>query len=254
MKKRPLILIGASLERKGHEFGDTSLSLSNRYPEAILAAGGLPLTASFSDDPSAISAMVAESDGVLLTGGDDVRPEVYQKEKVSEKLRRTLSPALPERDLLDLLLVEQIFDQRKPVLAICRGQQLMNVAFGGNLMLDIRSARPQAINHQRSDQKFNLIHQIEVAPGSLLEKITGEDKLRVNSTHHQAVDQLAEIFASSAVSPDGIVEAMELTPRASGMLPWFLAVQFHPERLYDRYPVFLELFRSFVGACRRGDS
>lgn len=249
MRKPPLILVGPSLERKGHEFGDTSLSLSNNYTQAILAAGGLPLTAGCTTDENDLAEMVRRSDGVLLTGGDDIQPELYRS-SLPQRLRKTVEPAIPERDLMDLLLVDQVFAQRKPLFAICRGHQVLNVALGGTLLIDISSERPAAINHRRTDKKCSLVHKIKMTRGSLLAKVAGTDTMSVNSTHHQAVERMAEVLAPCAVSPDGIIEGMELNDSARKLLPYLVAVQFHPERLFARHPVFLELFRSFIRACR----
>jgi putative glutamine amidotransferase len=99
------------------------------------------------------------------------------------------------------------------------------------------------------DRKSEFVHEVQLTEGSLLAKITGKQKLGVNSTHHQAVDRVAEIFGVAAVSSDGVVEGLQLGPGASGLLPFLLGVQFHPERLLDRHAEHRAIFRSFVGAC-----
>ena len=152
----------------------------------------------------------------------------------------------PERDILELQMIDEVFRQQKPLLAICRGCQILNVALGGTLIVDIPTQVPAAINHQRTDLKGDKVHEVSLTPDSLLAKVTGERTLGVNSTHHQAVGRVARPFRVTAKSPDGIIEALEL--KMPGLLPYLLAVQFHPERLVDRYKEFLEIFKSFVCA------
>jgi putative glutamine amidotransferase len=144
-------------------------------------------------------------------------------------------------------MIDEVFRQHRPLLAICRGHQILNIALGGTLIVDIPTQKPGAMNHQRTDLKSEKVHEVALTPGSLLAKITGERILSVNSTHHQAVGRVAKPLRVTGKSPDGIIEAMEL--KSPGLLPYLLAVQFHPERLVDRYKEFLQIFESFVGSC-----
>src|SRR5436190_8824253 len=128
MKTAPLILITPSTDRKGVEFHDYSLSLSDAYPRAIQVAGGVPWVMSETPTREVIAESVRRSDGVLLTGGDDVQPEIYAP-KLSPRLKKTVVQADPARDFSELVLIEEVFRQQKPLLAICRGQQILNVAF-----------------------------------------------------------------------------------------------------------------------------
>lgn len=244
----PLILISPSTQRRGAEFFDYSMTLSDAYPRAIAAAGGIPWILSCTPSLDLIAESVRRADGVLLTGGDDVRPEIYGVDP-SPKLRKTIVPADPERDLAELLLVQEVFRQRKPLLAICRGQQILNVALGGSLIVDIPTQRPDAINHSRTDLKDRVVHEIDIQPGSLIHQVFELTRLGVNSTHHQAVDRLAKPFCVTATGPDGIAEAIELSASDRELVPFLLAVQFHPERLIDRHPHFLKLFQSFILAA-----
>lgn len=243
----PLILISPSTQKRGVEFEDNSVSLSNQYGLAVVAAGGLPWIAPALPAPELVAAMVARCDGVLLSGGDDIQPELYAP-KVAPKLARTVSDTDPTRDLFELMLIAEIFRQGKPVFAICRGHQLMNVAFGGRLIVDIALQVPGALEHSRLDLKNEVVHDVELTDGSLLATIVGDKKLGVNSSHHQAIEELAEPFVVTARSRDGMIEAMELKTGAAGSLPFFLAVQFHPERLQGRHPEHLRLFEHFVRA------
>ncbi len=247
--KPPLILISPSTQKRGVEFADHSVSLSNKYPLAIAAAGGLPWIVPALPSRTLVAECVARAEGVMLTGGDDLQPELYTKQ-LSPKLRRTVSEPEPERDLFELMLVEEVFRQGKPLLAICRGHQLVNVAFGGTLIVDIPSQVPGALRHSRMDRKCSVVHDAELKRGSLLARIVGGHKLGVNSSHHQAIGDLAEPFTVTARSRDGVIEAMELKP-GGARLPYFLAVQFHPERLCERNVGHAKLFQSFVRACAR---
>ncbi len=200
LRTAPLILISPETEPKGIEFGDTSISLSQAYQQAVLAAGGLPLVLPCIASREMVAESVRRCDGVLLTGGYDVNPKLYS-ERLPPKLQKTVGAAPPERDLRELMLIDEVFRQRRPVLGNCRGHQIMNGALGGTLVVDIPTQVPGALNHQRED------------------------------------------------NDDGIVEALELKHEAAHLLPYFMTVQFHPERLASRYPAHQELFNSFTRAC-----
>jgi putative glutamine amidotransferase len=248
MKSRPLVLITPCSERKGAEFSDPSLSLSERYPRAIIAAGGMPWVLPCWPTEQIAAEVVRRCDGVMLTGGEDVEPKLYAND-LPPRLERTVSPADAARDLWELLLIREVFRQRKPLLAICRGQQILNVALGGTLIVDIRAQVPRALNHHCLDRKDKIVHKVALTPGSILNKITGKQTLGVNSSHHQSVGRLGGSLRVNAVSPDGVVEGLELAEPAGRQMPWLVAVQFHPERLFEKHDVFLELFRSFIRAC-----
>jgi putative glutamine amidotransferase len=245
LKSTPLILILPSTQRRGAELDDASISLSNRYSNAVIAGGGLPWIMPCATDPNLVEEMVRRADGVLLTGGEDVQPDLY-KPRLEPTLRKKVSPPERERDLSELLVIDAVFRQKKPLFAICRGLQMLNVALGGTLLADIRTQRPRAMKHDRFDQKYKQVHSISVAADSQLASVCGRTELAVNSTHHQAVDRVADPLRVTAVSADGVIEAAELKPEASRWLPFMMAVQFHPERLFDRHREFLELFKNFV--------
>ncbi|MCC6822000.1 MAG: gamma-glutamyl-gamma-aminobutyrate hydrolase family protein [Verrucomicrobia subdivision 3 bacterium] len=252
MCKRPLILVSAGIESKGSEFSDPSLSLSLAYERALLGAGMIPLVMPTTAPQEVIAECVRRADGVLFTGGEDVNPALYAK-RIPARLRRTvtLTPDEGVRDLREVFLVAEVFRQRKPLLAICRGQQVLNVALGGTLVVDIGRQIPGALNHRRSDRRARKVHEVSLTPGALLAKITGKRVLGVNSTHHQAVDQPAGVLTVAARSADGVIEALELTAEATRLLPFLLSVQFHPERLVDRHPEHQAIFAAFAQACAR---
>ena len=247
-RNMPMILVSPSVEKSGVEFHDQSTSLSVRYNSAVLQAGGIPVTVPTTTDRAVLAECVRRTDGVLLTGGDDINPALYEN-NFPRTILKTVeqTPDDGARDLRELILIQEIFRQRKPVLAICRGHQMMNVAFGGKLLADIRQELPDALNHQRLDRPRDLVHEAALTPGSLMSKICKTRVLGVNSTHHQAILEPAEPFVATARSRDGIVEAMELR---KPWLPFYLSVQFHPERLLHQHARYLAIFQKFAAACK----
>ena len=248
MPNRPLILVTPSTDQKGAEFYDFSISLSQAYLEAVSLAGGLPVVLPAEPSEELIAGLVARTDGVMLTGGDDIQPEIYAP-NVSPELRATVKKVDPVRDVVETLVVQQTFAQRKPLLAICRGHQILNVALGGTLIVDIPRQVKTKINHCQIKNKDRVVHKVKLEGDSLLAQSLGMREMDVNSSHHQAVDKVAAPLRVTGRSEDGIVEVMELKREEAMLLPYLLAVQFHPERLVRGYPVYLDLFRGFVEAC-----
>ncbi len=249
MKKAPVVLVSSGSDARGNEFGDMSISLSERYFNALLHAGALPLVLPPTEDKTVLAELVRRADGVMLSGGDDVLPGIYTDDPPASLVSKVgPCPDGGRRDLRELLLVQEVFRQRKPLLAICRGHQVLNVALGGTLFLDIPSQVRTTTNHRQMDRRCEVVHEVALTPGSLLAKITGKQKLGVNSTHHQAVAQVAPCLEVTGVSNDGVVETLELKP-GDDWLPFLLGIQFHPERLADRYPEHRAIFQSFTRAC-----
>src|SRR5438552_10355109 len=232
MSRPPLVLVSPDIEAKGKEFGDLSISLSGNYQQALMAAGALVVAMAATRSRERIAESVRRCDGVLLTGGDDVNPRLYGN-GLPARVRRTVetTPDGGERDLRELIVIDEVFRQHKPLLAICRGHQIVNVALGGTLVADIRCQVSRALNHRRLDKRDQIVHEVHLTAGSILAKITGKQTLGVNSTHHQAVEKVAPPLQVSGISTDGIIESTELKPETGRLLPFFLTVQFHPERL-----------------------
>ena len=251
MKNAPTILVATSNEQKGAEFRDWSTSLSHYYNRAVVDGGGLPWLAPTFTEKKVVAEMVRRADGVLLTGGDDLQPDLYDP-ALPPAIKAKAVGVDPQRDLFEFLLIEQTLKQRKPLLAVCRGPQVLNVALGGGLVPDIPTELPKATNHHRKPEAHKLLHTIELARGSLIRKIYGKAKMRINSAHHQAVGELAPMLRATAWTQDGIVEGVELTKAELKGAPFLLGVQFHPERLYERHPEHLKVFKTFIRACRRG--
>jgi putative glutamine amidotransferase len=252
MREAPTVLISPSVERRGQEFSDFSVSLSAAYQQALVDAGAVPVILPATGSRTVIAECVKRSDGVLMTGGEDIDPHLYAN-GLPPAVRRTvhITEDGGERDLRELMLIDEVFRQRRPLLAICRGYQLLNVSLGGSLVADIRRMVPGAINHRRMDKRNEVVHEARLTPDSLLAKIVGRRKLGVNSTHHQAVGRVAEPLQVVAASSDGIIEGLELKPGASCWLPFLLGVQFHPERMAARHAGHRAIFRAFTQACAR---
>lgn len=240
----PRILLTGCFEPRGAEFGDAAVSLSNPYARAIVEAGGLPLLLPFAGNADLLPAYLEIADGVLLTGGEDIYPEFYTREVGLASAQR-LRPGDLERDRLEIALVRAALDADKALLGICRGHQLLNVALGGTLIVDIETELPGAVSHRDPEQGCGLTHEVTVEPGSLVAELLGTNTV-VNSSHHQAVLEPAAGLRATARTADGIVEVMEGDDRGA----FLFSVQFHPERHRKQNPAYLEVFRRFVAAAQ----
>lgn len=245
--RRPWILIAASPHGNGVEFDDRSTSLSMAYTDAVLRAGGLPWIFPPTPDVAALREAVGRCDGIMMTGGDDIAAAMHRPDAGSELASRCVGVDAG-RDLFETALLGEWAARPVPLLAVCRGLQVLNVALGGTLYVDLPSERPGEVRHNQTDRKDEPVHAVVVERGSLLARSTGRRSLQVNSTHHQAVRELAPGLRPVAIAPDGVVEAAEWADSANR--PWLVATQFHPERLAPRRAEFRRLFGAFVGACR----
>lgn len=180
-------------------------------------------------------------DALILPGGGDVDPTHYGQQPSPE-----LADLDPDFDAFQLDWARKAFERKLPTLGICRGMQVMNVAAGGTLIQHVESADQHFPDNARQDASLRPlpVHSVAVAQGSKLAEIVGEERARVNSLHHQAVDKLAPLFHASAWAEDGIVEAIE-RPDA-----WQVGVQFHPEDLRHADARFALLFQRLVDEAR----
>jgi putative glutamine amidotransferase len=181
------------------------------------------------------------TDGVVLAGGPDVDPALY-----GEMIHPACSLAGDTRDAFELAMAERCLRDGVPLLAICRGMQVLNVAAGGSLIQDLPSQVPVALPHAIDDTLTTVAHGLEVVEGTHLARALSTGmSTQVNSRHHQAAKVLGQGLAPSAHAPDGIVEAIEAVD-----LPFCVGVQWHPENFW-RTGQFLPLFRLFVAACQQ---
>lgn len=247
--RKPLILVTSSTAESGAEFPDPSVSVACDYIDALTESGAVPVCLPVLLDPSVITAAVTWSDGILMTGGGDIEPRLYGFD-ASADLRATCEWASPGRDASELMVIQEAFRQGKPLLAICRGHQLVNVALGGTLWVHLPSQCPSPVLHRDYERRFEPIHSVSPVGGTQLSQLIGPEPLGVNSTHHQAICQLAAPLQASAIAPDGLIEATEFSPIERAQRAWFLSVQFHPERLRRRDPRHILIFADFVQACQ----
>lgn len=181
-------------------------------------------------------------DGLLLSGGPDVDPVRYNKESL-----RSLCVMDPERDAMELALIEEAGKLRMPILGICRGLQILNVAHGGTLIADIPTQHTTTVEHrQNAESKIDAVHDVELQPGSILRHHVRSFDGIVNSAHHQCIDALADVFSIAALSPDGIIEGIEWNDASIGGKPFLVAVQWHPERLEYSNPMSLPIAEHFL--------
>ena len=215
--------------------------LGNGYMRAIAKAGGAPVVLP-PLDPELAPSMVAPLAGLCVSGGPDVDPDSYGSAERHERL----GPTVPEIDRFELAAIAEARRRGMPVLAICRGAQVLNVAHGGDLIQHLPDEVGETVRHQRETPTNPVIwHEVEVDPDSVLARALGTNRLEVNSFHHQAPRHVGDGLRVVARAADGVVEGME-GPGAD----FEVAVQWHPEGIVDR-PEQLALFRAFVDAARR---
>ena len=210
------------------------------YLESVKRAGASVLDVAVDDDPATV---VARMDGLVLTGGGDIAPALY-----GAVPHATYSAAEAGRDAFEIAMVRAATAAGKPIFAICRGMQVLNVALGGDLVQDIPTEVNGALNHDLREPRFAIAHEVWASKGSRLsalmqEKLEDAEQCPVNSRHHQAVRHLGEGLEVVATAPDGVIEAVERPG------PFCLGVQWHPENFW-RTGEFRPLFEGFVDACR----
>ncbi|MBD0315100.1 MAG: gamma-glutamyl-gamma-aminobutyrate hydrolase family protein [Nitrospiraceae bacterium] len=216
--------------------------LRARYVRAIEELGGIPLILPLVTSTAARRRLLATVDGLLLTGsGPDLPPRLY-----GERQRFPFPLVSERRSHFELELVHHARRHDLPLLGICGGMQTVNVACGGTLFQDIPSQVENALEHRQKTTATHVSHPVAVAPNTLLRKIVDQAKVMVNSSHHQSVKAVAASLIPSALAPDGIVEAIE-----SPSHRFLLAIQWHPEFLFERHTTHRRLFAAFLRAAAR---
>jgi putative glutamine amidotransferase len=216
-------------------------ALRNEYVRSVEQGGALPVllaATAAADAPGLLSRL----DGLVLSGGGDVDPALYGRPP-HPKLGRLDR----QRDEFELALAREALERDRPLLAICRGLQVLNVATGGTLVQDIPSEWEGAGGHDATGPRWKRTHDVALEPRSRLRAILGRDMVAVNSFHHQAVERLGSGLAVCGRCPeDGVVEALEAPSRR-----FALAVQWHPESFWRRADSFQPLFEAHAEACRQ---
>ena len=217
-----------------------SLWMLPGYLEGLKAAGGLPFMFPMTADPEDLAQLCAMCSGFLFTGGHDVGTELY-----GEEATPGMVVSCPERDEMELQVLETAMAEDKAVLGICRGIQFINAALGGTLYQDLPTQHPSAIQHHMTAPYDREIHKVRICHGTPLYDLIGEEIIGVNSYHHQAVRNLSVKLNVMAESEDGLIEAVYMPQQK-----YIWAVQWHPEFSYKVDPKSLKIFQSFVDACK----
>ncbi len=237
---RPLIGLTISIQQD-----EKKLYTPTSYTNAIIEAGGTPVLLNVTRDEEIISDYAAAVDGVLFSGGDDVDPAFY-----GETQQWACGDVCPLRDDFEIKLLKTLLKNHpeKPILGICRGEQVLNVGMGGTLYQDLRSQLPGCIRHQQQQISPYASHEVQIEAGSRLQEIYDGTRVMANSFHHQAVKDIGAGLVVTARAADGVIEGFEKPDH-----PYFVAVQWHPERLVERefHPEHKALFKTFVDACRK---
>ena len=247
-------IIGITAERESaspDQPGFKFQGMHTAYIEAIRETGGLPILIPLTLTQADVDELQSRLDGVLIPGGGDIDPAAYQAVPHPET-----KYVDPDRDRLELNMIRQAVEKRRPLFGICRGLQAFNVALGGTLYQDLPSEHPSAITHAYPWREFppdRIAHSVKIEEESLLARCIVEGlalsvaegpMVEVNSSHHQAVKALAPGLEITARAPDGVVEALELPTH-----PFALAVQWHPEHLLKQ-PEMRQLFERFIAAAQ----
>ena len=235
---RPRILISGTIRR--FEGADRA-SVNAAYARSVGRVGGIPVIVPPVIDPADAPAAMEGVDGLVLTGGDDVDPTWYHQSP-----SQALGAVDRARDEFDLALLRVGRERGLPILGICRGLQVVNVALGGTLWQDLPSERPSQVIHEQPHGRDARTHDVHIEPSSRLARAIGITTLHTNSFHHQAIRDLAPGLKVTAWADDGVIEGIE----AEDLGNWLLAVQWHPEEFHqDPSAPDQRLFEALVGTC-----
>lgn len=240
---KPIILITAGRVPQATSIGELQSIKTGcdvDYTDSVARSGGAPILLPCSGDAEVARAALEVCHGVVLTGGGDVVSLTYGEEP--HELSKYQDPV---RDVLEFEVVRIAQERRLPILGICRGMQVLNVARGGTLIQDIPSQVPNAVKHYSQASHTALLHYIDIEPDSIFARVVGETTMAINSWHHQAVKDVGRDLKITARARDGVAEGMESLNGAP-----LLAVQFHPEECTADYPQFQTFFDWIVQEAR----
>ncbi|MDY0409070.1 gamma-glutamyl-gamma-aminobutyrate hydrolase family protein [Virgibacillus soli] len=234
---KPIIGISSSME-----VDESYYMVANDNVKAIMHAGGLPVMLPHFMTEADVYAIAEKLDGLYLTGGYDIDPTLFDEEPHPK-----LGTIIPTRDAFEMALIKEMLKQDKPILGVCRGCQILNIAAGGDMYQDIYAQIDrQLLQHSQKAPQGHGSHFVHVADGSLLHRLTGSQKLRVNSRHHQANRNVVAPLQVSGEANDGVIEAVESTKHH-----FVLGLQWHPENMMpvgDQASI--KIFEGFIAACK----
>ena len=234
---KPLIGISGNIKLEENERfpGYSRVMVGNDYVESVSMAGGVPVILPIIEAKEDAKRQIDRIDGLILTGGQDVNPFLY-----GEDPSHKLGPISPLRDEYEQHLIGYAIQQNKPILAICRGVQILNVTFGGSLYQDISMISSATKEHAQREKSDAPSHSVTIYENTHLFQIYGQE-ISVNSFHHQAIKKIAPGFKTAAISEDGVIEAIE----KEGSL-FVVGVQWHPELMTKKHAYMLRLFKLYI--------
>ena len=231
---KPIIGVFVDIDSEGKH------SLMKSYINAISRSGGIPIILpSLSLDEDMLT-LVDICDGFCFTGGVDIHPKYY-----GEEVKETCGEIHDPRDVYEMTAFPHVFKSGKPIIGICRGAQLLNIALGGSLYQDLPTEYPSELQHRQTAPRDEVAHSVEIASPSPLFDIIGEGSMMVNTFHHQAIKRLADGLCPMAYAPDGLIEAVYHASH-----PYLRAYQWHPEALYETESASVKIFDNFIAAAK----
>jgi putative glutamine amidotransferase len=234
MRKKPIIgITGAYVKHNEYMEG---VYVHHDYHKSVAANGGIPIILPYINPEIALETL-GLCDGIILSGGEDVDPQLFGQDP-----HHQLGPTTPERDLAEIAMVKYALENNIPLLAICRGVQILNIALGGTLIQDIPSQVEAPIQHSQKIDRSRDTHWVTISRDSRLYEIVGSERVRVNSLHHQAIDRVADDLRVVAQSSDGIVEAVEYIHPST----FTVGVQWHPESMARTNSEMNNMFAEFI--------
>lgn len=217
--------------------------IANDYSDAVIRSGGIPIIIPISEDEEYIKDIAKKIDGLILSGGADMDP-LLSGQRADEKTGRVS----PQRDKQELLLLDYFYkNTKKPILGICRGMQVINVYFKGDLILDLPSSGYLA-HSISNNERYNPIHDITIYEDTLLKEMIGDKKTNVNTIHHQAIGKLGEGLKVSAISQDGVIEAVETE---DVRVRFLFGTQWHPEMISIKDENHQRIFDYFINSAKK---
>ncbi len=233
-------LIGVTSENAENQYGQPAVRSLRTYIREMIKAGGMPVIIPSETPTEMLKQLFERLDGIILTGGDDIDHTLFKGADHPK-----IGKADPLRDQCEITLAKLAVSRGKPILGICRGIQLLNVALGGDLYTHVEDQHPAKVKHDYYPEppRDLISHPVAIEKNSKLFEIIGETEIPVNSLHHQGVKTLAAQLVATAHAPDGLIEAVEIPDH-----PFAIAVQWHPEWI-PQQPASQALFKAFLEAA-----